>query len=249
VKRRALALLVVAVLAVVSVVIAIRLSRPSGRVGEPIQASLADIVRIRTEPFPEGTPAPPFTQAPATAPFFPLDLVRDMIPIPLPAPLKQGDCAGGERLIIELGDGRAITYGPCRYPTSIELLRAGMQSVISTYSRQVWEMAGIGLADIESVRIQPTGEGPGSPIFERKPSSRDSLSLDLIEDRIPIPLPLPLDQGGCTIGGNLIIEVVDGRTFVYGPCQRPSEIDLLWARIGEVQTNGACLPNCGPGKP
>ena len=111
------------------------------------------------------------------------------------------------------------------------------------------DVLGIGLSDIERVRLQPVPEGPPSPPFERRPTAAGALSLGLIEDAIPIPLPAPLEQDGCTFGGDLVMEISDGRTIVYGPCHRPPEIDRLWARMLEVIAGGACPPSCGPSSP
>ena len=58
----------------------------------------------------------------------PLELVRDFIRTPLPAPLHQpGGCGNSGDLVIVLkGSGRRITYGPCRWPWQISELWGAM---------------------------------------------------------------------------------------------------------------------------
>jgi hypothetical protein len=132
VRKRALLISATVVIVAAGAITVTVLSRSNSPIGPPIQVSFADIVRIGTEPFPRERSRPPFAQAPANAPSYPLDLIRDLIPIPLPALLKQGDCRTGVTLIIELRDGRVIRYGPCRRPASIEQLIQGMLNEAST---------------------------------------------------------------------------------------------------------------------
>jgi hypothetical protein len=53
----------------------------------------------------------------------------------------------------------------------------------------------VAVADIVSIQIDSTGEGPKGPPFERDSLSPGALPLALIEDRIPTPLPATLWQG------------------------------------------------------
>ena len=49
------------------------------------------------------------------------------VPIPLPAPLRQGFwCKMGGLVRFTLIDGRVISYGPCRLPPEIQAFRASL---------------------------------------------------------------------------------------------------------------------------
>ncbi len=96
------------------------------------------------------------------------------------------------------------------------------------------------------VQIMAIPEGPPAPAFERPPRGDYSRPLRRIERFVPSPLPAPLDQGGCTIGGDLVVTFADGKQVTYGPCHRPASIDRLWAEIIYV-LDPRCVPRCGPG--
>ncbi len=70
------------------------------------------VVAVDMRPFPEG---PPF-------PGVELAEIKQFIPDPLPAPLNNWFCQYGGNLIIYLGHGREVVYGPCRRPASIDRL-------------------------------------------------------------------------------------------------------------------------------
>ena len=102
-------------------------------------------------------------------------------------------------------------------------------------------------ADVVSVRLQPVPEGPVPPAFERRPTSSYSRPLSLIENAIPAPLPGPgVQPFGCQAGGDLIIQLADGRSITYGPCRHPGSIRALWARIEIVLSHGRCTRPCAP---
>lgn len=68
-----------------------------------------------------------------------------------------------------------------------------------------------------------------------------------IEGAIPLPLPHPVWQGFLCDGDlRLTIALTDDRTMTYGPCRYPRGIVQLYATILDIQTAGACRPNCGP---
>ena len=54
----------------------------------------------------------------------PIDLIGAYIPDPLPAPLFQWFCGTGGDLVVTLGNGRQMIYGPCYRPPSIDHLWA-----------------------------------------------------------------------------------------------------------------------------
>src|SRR5437867_1259218 len=102
-------------------------------------------------------------------------------------------------------------------------------------------------SDILSVRIVPIPEGPPVPPFEGVPTDPYSRPLSLISEAIPIPLPHPAWQFRCSMGGNLEIQLRNGRRISYGPCRLPRSIKHLWAVMLDVVEGGRCRPNCGPG--
>jgi hypothetical protein len=107
------------------------------------------------------------------------------------------------------------------------------------------------VADISSLEIDPYPEGPPGPTFSREPVAEDtSLVFDMkrVEPFIPDPLPNTAWQGfTCSMGGNLIVTLLDAETITYGPCHRPASIDALWAHMFEISSGGACQPRCGHG--
>ncbi len=64
----------------------------------------------------------PIPEGPQSKSRPPIDLIRAYIPDPLPAPLFQWFCAMGGDLVVTLGNGRQVTYGPCYRPPSIDHL-------------------------------------------------------------------------------------------------------------------------------
>lgn len=102
---------------------------------------------------------------------------------------------------------------------------------------------------IMSVEIEPYPEGPPAPPFVLH-AGPNQLPIRRILRFVPRPLPAPLDQGlDCRFGGNLTIAFEGGARVVYGPCHRPASIDNLWARMVSIISDGACEPECGPGRP
>ncbi len=85
-------------------------------------------------------------------------------------------------------------------------------------------------ADVVRVETRPIPEGPIPRPFERSPTG-NALPLAPLEPFIPDPLPSPLDQHGCSVGGNMILTLADGRIVTYGPCYRPRSINRLWGRM------------------
>lgn len=102
---------------------------------------------------------------------------------------------------------------------------------------------------IVRVEIEANPEGPPAPPFVLNPR-HGGLPMRKILPFVPRPLPDPVDQGlNCEFGGILTIAFEGGARVVYGPCHRPPSIDRLWARMVSIITDGACEPNCGPGRP
>jgi hypothetical protein len=107
-----------------------------------VGALIVGLVWLGASGVPEGPPGPVFVPRPRRADELPLELVRDFVRTPLPAPLHQpGGCDNSGDLVIVLkGSGRTITYGPCRWPWQIsELWGAMIESgdVIACASRNV----------------------------------------------------------------------------------------------------------------
>ncbi len=89
----------------------------------PIAAN-GGVTEIDLIPAPEG-PMLAFKRVATTAggvrPLTPADR---FIPDPLPAPLFQWLCNRGGNMVIILGNGKQMTYGPCYRPASIDRLWA-----------------------------------------------------------------------------------------------------------------------------
>lgn len=66
----------------------------------------------------------PIPEGPEPSSLPPINLIARYIPDPLPAPLFQWFCGSGGNLVITLGNGRQVTYGPCYRPASIDRLWA-----------------------------------------------------------------------------------------------------------------------------
>ena len=73
------------------------------------------VAAVDIRPIPEGP-------QPRSSP--PSDLVKLNLPDPLPAPLFQWFCSMGGDLVVTLGNGMQVTYGPCYRPASIDHLWA-----------------------------------------------------------------------------------------------------------------------------
>jgi hypothetical protein len=119
-----------AVLIGIAVILAVALGLGTWRyeATRPLNVARSDVVSVYIQPVPEG-PALEFRRG---QPYPPLLAIERYIPTPLPAPAWQGfSCGGGSDVVLGLADGRRITYGPCRWPSSIQRLRAAM----SQYSR------------------------------------------------------------------------------------------------------------------
>lgn len=92
------------------------------------------VMSIAFHPVPEGPPSPILTRGLLSHGRVPIQLIDADIPNPLPAPLRQGfGCTVGWDTVLRLSDGRAITYGPCRVPTSIVYLGAVAHSAVGDY--------------------------------------------------------------------------------------------------------------------
>lgn len=105
-----------ALLTVVVVVSCVCMSACTGGSGGGAVHRAADVVQIRTVPYPEG-PAGEVSRQDAAALFAAL-------PDPLPVPLKQPtDCRTGNVTSLVLSDGETIDYGPCVRPAEIDALR------------------------------------------------------------------------------------------------------------------------------
>jgi hypothetical protein len=51
---------------------------------------------------------------------------------------------------------------------------------------------------------------------------------------------------GCDMGGDLVLNLRDGRTITYGPCRHRDPIRALWGHIAMVESNGRCTDGCAP---
>lgn len=186
------------------------------RSGPPIPISKGDVTRISFAAFPEGPPAPAFVKTPTRFGAMPLSYLQSEIPTPLPGTLWQGiGCRVGATVNISLTDGRTVTYGPCRLPTSIATLRAA-----------AFRLDDGPLLTIQKIAPYVYPEGTAPPPFEQVATYPTSLSLLSIADAIPSPLPQPLRQGTCRLGGGIIITTYT-KTITYGPCRMPSSIEVL----------------------
>ena len=87
-------------------------------------ASNGGVVEVDLLPVPEG-PSVSFkrvaTTVGGTVPLGPAD---QFIPDPLPPPLFQWLCNRGGNMVVILGSGKQVTYGPCFRPGSINRLWA-----------------------------------------------------------------------------------------------------------------------------
>jgi hypothetical protein len=87
----------------------------------PVAAN-GGVTEIDLEPAPEGPPLS-FKRVPAgVGGVRPLGPVERLIPDPLPAPRFQWLCSRGNNMVVTLGDGKTVTYGPCYRPDSIDRL-------------------------------------------------------------------------------------------------------------------------------
>lgn len=91
------------------------------------------VVRLQLIPIPEGPTAPSFERdAPSgDRSVRPLKQVQEYLPVPFPPPLEQPEnCNMGGNLVVTFADGFEFTYGPCKRPSSINRLWAGMVYVV-----------------------------------------------------------------------------------------------------------------------
>jgi hypothetical protein len=88
------------------------------------------VTEIHIQPVPEG-PRLVFVRAPTTQDVRPLAQVDRFIPDPLPPPRFQRLCGMGGNMVVILGNGKHVTFGPCYRPTSINHLWAEMFYVAS----------------------------------------------------------------------------------------------------------------------
>lgn len=80
------------------------------------------VTEVDLIPAPEGPPQA-FKRVVTTAGGVrPLSAVERFIPDPLPAPLFQWLCNRGGSMVVILGNGKQLTYGPCYRPASINRL-------------------------------------------------------------------------------------------------------------------------------
>ena len=104
---------------------------------------------------------------------------------------------------------------------------------------------GVGGEDVAGVQLFDPA-GPPQEAFTRTPEPF-SEPIDPIVGAIPNPLPHPVWQGFLCRGElRLTLTISDGSTVTYGPCRYPVGIRPLYAAVLDVQTAGACRPNCGP---
>ncbi len=91
----------------------------------PISAN-GGVAEIDIVPIPEGPSSVPFRRTPTDQAFTPLATIERFIPDPLPAPLFQWLCGVGGNMVVILGNGKQVTYGPCYRPASMDHLWAEM---------------------------------------------------------------------------------------------------------------------------
>lgn len=80
------------------------------------------VTEIDLVPAPEGPTVSFKRVATGNGGVLPLGPIERFIPDPLPAPMFQWLCRRGGDMIITLGDGTKISYGPCYRPASINRL-------------------------------------------------------------------------------------------------------------------------------
>jgi hypothetical protein len=109
--------------------------RSSGMAPNPLINAPANggITRVELQPIPEGPTLllerVPTAQGPRGS--RQLGLIKEYIPEPLPAPLGQGRCNLGGDLVVTLGNGKQVVYGPCHRPASVNHPWAEMVSAAS----------------------------------------------------------------------------------------------------------------------
>lgn len=86
--------------------------------------------RLRLKPLHEPLPRP-FLLLEEDEQFAQIRPSITRMPVPLPTPLEQpASCNLGGNLFVTFADGFKFTYGPCRRPSSINRLWAGMIYVL-----------------------------------------------------------------------------------------------------------------------
>jgi hypothetical protein len=87
-------------------------------------AANGGVTEVDLIPAPEGPPLTFKRVATAAGGIRPLTPAERFIPDPLPAPLFQWLCNRGGNMVVILGNGKNVTYGPCYRPASINRLWA-----------------------------------------------------------------------------------------------------------------------------
>jgi hypothetical protein len=129
-KRVGLSLLV-GLAVVVGTIVLVSANREPHHLRGPHPMRSGPIVVVKTEPYPEGPPAPPFLLS-AGPNQLPIRKILRFIPRPLPEPLDQGfNCGFGGNLTIAFEGCARVVYGPCHRPASINRLWARMVFVIT----------------------------------------------------------------------------------------------------------------------
>jgi hypothetical protein len=117
--QRVVALLAIAMLACSSGSSGNRVASEQHSSSSPVVAhAAADVVRVRTVPYPEGPPGEASRDDEGAAALF------AELPDPLPAPLTQPlNCQAGNVTTLVFSNGETIDYGPCLRPPAIDALR------------------------------------------------------------------------------------------------------------------------------
>jgi hypothetical protein len=103
--------------------------------GRSLDVHRADIAMLQIQPIPEGAVGEPYSRTGQKG-TLPLSQIERYIPDPLPHSVWQGfPCHIGGDLIVTLTDGRAISYGPCRYPRSITVMWANISDATRAISQ------------------------------------------------------------------------------------------------------------------
>ena len=113
--KRALAVLASAVIALVAGGASAWVLWPVPSTGPISITANGGVAAVDLRPIPEG---PQLKSSPR------IDLIEPYVPNPLPTPLFQWFCGTGGNLVVTLGNGRQVTYGPCYRPASIDYLWA-----------------------------------------------------------------------------------------------------------------------------
>jgi len=91
------------------------------------------------------------------------------------------------------------------------------------------------------VVVYPWPEGPGSLVASRQPEVDNWIPLSRIEVLVPIHLPINPEQS-CDFGAKVDVDLEDGKTITYGPCERPASIERLRKTMIDDWRTGTRLP-------